>query len=277
MKPHTFAIGAVVLGAIGLVLPNLVLTANSQSDGSSRSNDIRVNSSGLRTNRDCQGAQENGPRSVPKIEKPPAGVQTIWLFYKPTQYLQIQEFKIHVFGTATVSEWMMRESYVLIHNMVAALKRDEDRRKFAGHQAFLITDADPDLTQIGAVPGHRNTGGRGFSLFNEVLVCAKAVDTIRPNAPPAYRGWNTPVHEFGHAIEHTLKLESRSDKLFSKNTPNYNSKVAREYFAWATGKWFASDRVGSPGRKALPKWEYDYLATIFSEDNEWVPNQAPRP
>ena len=149
MKPHTVAIGAIVLGAISLVLPNLVLTANSQPDGSSR-----------------QGTQENGTRNVPTIKKPPAGVQTIWLFYKPTQYLQIKELKIHVFGTATVSEWMMRESYALIHNMVTALKRDEDRRKFAGHQAFLITDADPDLTQIGAVPGHRNTGGRGFSLFN---------------------------------------------------------------------------------------------------------------
>lgn len=275
MKPHTVRMGAIALGAIGLALPNLVLAGNSQPEGSNRSNDIQGNSSALRSNHNNQGTQKDGTRSDPKIEKPPAGVQTIWNFYKPTQYLRIDEFNIHVFGTATVSEWMMRESHALIRNMVAALKRPEDRREFAEHQAFLITDADPDLPR--SVPGHRNTGGRGFSLFNEVLVCAKAVDTIRPNSRPVYRGWDTPVHEFGHAIEHTLKLESRSDELCFENTPDYDPNVAREYFAWATQKWFASDCVDSPGRKALPEWEYDYLATIFSKDNEWVPSQDPRP
>lgn len=189
----------------------------------------------------------------------------------------MDDLQIHVFGTETVSEWMMQQSFVLIHSMVSALKQPEDRRKFAGHQAFLITDKDPDLTSIGSVAGHRNTGGSGFSLFNEVLVCAKAVDTIRPNAPPEYRGWDTPVHEFGHSIELTLRLEARSDKIFSSNLPNYDPKVAREYFAWATQMWFASDRVPSQGRQAMPRWEYEYMATIFSTDDEWVPCSSPRP
>jgi hypothetical protein len=265
MNPYTVGIGALVMGAIGLIIPNIVLAGKPLPGNPNLSNQ----NSRLTKSKETQ--------SIPRIGKPPAGAQTIWLFYKPTQYLYIDELKIHVFGTATVSEWMMRESYVLIKNMVSALKQPENRQKFAGHQAFLITDSDPDLTKIGSVPGHRNTGGRGFSLFNEVLVCAKAVDTIRPNAKPEYRGWNTPVHEFGHSIEHTLKLEPRSNEVFTKNIPNYNSKVAREYFAWATEQWFASDRAGSQGRKTMPKWKYEYLATIFSDDNEWVPNNSPRP
>jgi len=151
---------------------------------------------------------------------------------------------------------MMKESYVLISNMVAALKHPEDQRRFRGHQAFIITDVDPDLTQIGSIPGHRNTGGNGFSLFNEALVCTKAVDTIRPNNPPEYRGWNTPVHEFGHSIEITLGLQSRSNTLFKEKVKSYNSKNAREYFAWATQKWFGCDHVPGRGRAAMPDWEY---------------------
>ncbi len=219
----------------------------------------------------------DGEKEIPEVKTPPKGAQTMWHFYKPTQYLHIEEFNIHVFGTKTVSKWMMRESYTVIRQMVAALKRPEDRKKFSGHQAFLITDADPDLSRIGAVKGHRNTGGKGFSVFNEVLVCAKAVDTIRPKSPPAYRAWDTPVHEFGHAIEHTLGLESRSNKTFSKNVRNYDKKVAREYIAWATQEWYSCDRAGSRGRKGMPKWKYAYMASIFSEDDTWIPSQKPRP
>ena len=212
-----------------------------------------------------------------QILQPPKDVQTRFLFYKPTQYLHIKEFNIHVFGTPTVTPWMMRQSHELIRQMVASLKNPEDRRKFSGHQAFLITDADPDLSQIGSVKGHRNTGGKGFSVFNEVLVCAKAVDTIRPNDPPIYRAWDTPVHEFGHAIEQTLGLESRSDSVFKTNCEGYDPKVAREYFAWATEKWFNSGPDGTHGRDSMPDWEYDYLSTIFSKDNDWCPSQKSRP
>ena len=58
----------------------------------------------------------------------------------------------------------MRESSE--YNMVEALKSRRDREKFRGHQAFIITDNDPDLTRVGGIAGHRNTGGKG-SLFNE--------------------------------------------------------------------------------------------------------------
>ena len=205
------------------------------------------------------------------IQAPPEGVHTTWMFYKPVKYLKIEEFNIHVLGTESVSDWMMRESHELIYKMVAALKRPEYRAAFSGHQAILITNADPDLTTVGSVPGHRNTGIRGASLFNEVLVCAEAVDTIRPDHKPEFREWNTPVHEFGHAIEHTLRLEGRSDEMFSRNSPNYNPKMKREYFAWAVENWFASTQHGAT-RKSMPDWQFDYLSTIFSVDNKWVPS-----
>lgn len=214
---------------------------------------------------------------VPEITKPPEGVQTMWPFYKPTKYIHIEKFDIHVLGTETVSDWMMEESSVLIYNMVAGLKNREDQRAFRGHQAFIITDHDPDLSKVGASPGHRNTGGKGFSLFNEAIVCTKAVDTIRPNGAPVYRAWDTPVHEFAHAIEHTLELESKSDQCFKTHVSQYNPKVAREYFSWATQLWYSSDRVPSLGRQSMPEWQYEFLAEIFNESQVWLPSQAPRP
>ena len=209
---------------------------------------------------------DKGDRT-PAIQTPPFGVQNKWPFYEPTKYLKIESFNIHILGTPSASDWMMRESYFLIRNMVAALKRPEDREKFSGHQAFLITDDDP------ALPGtreQRNTGGHGFSLFNEDLVCTKAVDTLYPNAKPVFRAWDTPVHEFGHAIEETLKLQSKSDAVFSQQVQNYNPKVAREYFAWAVQAWFASSGEAH-GRNTMPDWQFKYLSTIFAVENKWTP------
>lgn len=214
---------------------------------------------------------------APEIKNPPRKVQTMWKIYKPTKYIHIEEFDIHVLGTSTVSDWMMKESSVLIYHMVRALKSRSDQRRFRGHQAFIITDDDPDLTHDGGDEGHRNTGGKGFSLFNEALVCAKAVDTLYPDEEPAYRAWDVPVHEFGHAIEETLDLEKDCRRVFKKYLPNFDRDVASEYFAWATQVWFASDNVPSSGRKSMPTWQYKFLSNIFDENQKWFPSQDPRP
>jgi hypothetical protein len=214
---------------------------------------------------------ETAPQEL-RIEQPPAGIKLAWPIYRPVKYLEIKPYGIHLLGTASVSDWMMRESYDLIFQMVSALRNAEDRAKFTGHQAFVITDADPALP---GTAGQRNGGSKGRSLFNEALVCTEAVDTIRPDHAPEYRGWNTPVHEFGHAIEFMLGLQRRSDALFSKHARNYNPKVAREYFAWAVEAWFESSKA-TKSRDAMPDWQRDYLSTIFSAENKWKPDNSPR-
>lgn len=208
------------------------------------------------------GAQ---PQDLESIE-PPEGIQPHWKFYKPNRYLKIEPFNVHLFATSNVSEWMIHESYRLIYNMILSLKYPKDRAQFLGHQAFLITDQDPALN----LQGQRNTGGRGFSLFNEDLVCREAVDTLYPAGKPIYRAWDTPVHEFGHAIERTLGLELKSDNLFSKHIPNYNPKVAREYFAWGVQTWFSST-MDKTDRSHMPKWQYDYFSEIFDVNYSWIP------
>ena len=217
-------------------------------------------------------AQRDEKHMTLVIKPPPKGVQTMWPFYKPTKYLLIKEYTVHVLGTKTVSDWMMRESYSLIRNMIAALKRPEDRKKFSGHQAFLITDADPDLTQIGADKGHRNTGGSGFSLFNEALVCTQAVDTIRPSEAPEYRAWDTPIHEFGHAIELTLDLTSRSAVVFT-NEISKEPVYADEAFAWTTETWFRSRKE----RESMPKKQFEFFSAVFSNEYDWFPTRDARP
>ena len=46
--------------------------------------------------------------------------------------------------------------------------------------------------------------------------------------------------------------------------------MKREYFAWASETWFNSSR-SKVTRDKMPKWQYDYLATIFDAANKWVP------
>ncbi len=181
---------------------------------------------------------------------------------------------MHVLGTASVSSWMMRQSHDLIRQLVGALRDPTHRARFAGHEAYLITDADPALR---GTRNQRNTGGDGFSLFNETLVCAEAVDTMYPDAEPRFRAWNTPVHEFGHAIELTLGLQQQSDAVFKQHVPDYKTAVAREYFCWAVQEWFASTPNGGD-RQSMPAWKFDYLKTIFSRGNQWIPTcTADRP
>jgi regulation of enolase protein 1 (concanavalin A-like superfamily) len=210
------------------------------------------------------------------ITAPPAGVQTKWpSTYVSTKYLKIDKYNIHILGSPTVSDWFMRESYGLISNMIGAMKNPEDRAKFSGFQALLITDADPDLTFLGSLVGHRNTGDNGWSLFNEALVCAKAVDTLYPDLPAAYRGWETPVHEFGHAVELTLGLTAKTLSVRVANGASINGASGSESYAWATERWF-SVRPGS-SRSNFSAWEYNYMASVFNANNTWTASFEPRP
>jgi hypothetical protein len=206
--------------------------------------------------------------SLPPIACPPIGAHNRWPIYHFTQYLHIDKYDIHVLGTPEVSDWMMRESMNLVDQMVGALKSEEDRKKFAGHRNYLVTDVDPSIP--GARKGHRNTGGNGFSMFNDYMTCCTSTDTLYPDAKPRKRAWNTPVHEFGHSVEHTLELKNRSDEVFKANIHNYDPKVAREYFAWAVQEWFESNPRRSP-REKMVKWKYDYMASVFDEKNTWKP------
>ena len=216
-------------------------------------------------------AQDNSNSIELTIKRPPIGYQTKWHFYRQKKYLEIEGQGIHIFGSASTSDWMMKNSHHLILNMVAALKDPLDQKKFSGHEAYIVTDNDPPIN----ARQQRNTGGKGYSLFNEVLVCASAFDTLYPENDRVINAWDTPVHEFGHAIEITLGLQNRSDEIFSKNSLNYNPKQAREYFPWAVQQWFDSSNP-SQRRATMQKWKFDYLSTIFDADNHWKPDCTTR-
>lgn len=217
----------------------------------------------------CCGSEDPHAREKGvEIKVPPFGIHNHWPIYNFTQYLYTEQYNFHTLGTPGVSEWMMRESQILTQKMIDALLHSKDRRKFSGHRNYLVTDYDPSIP--GATKGHRNTGTRGFSMFNETLACATAVDTLYPEGLPERRAWNTPVHEFGHAIEFTLGLEERSDQVYKKHIPNYNPKVAREYFAWSVQRWFDSMHPLRT-RENMQEWEYNYLASVFDAENRWKP------
>jgi hypothetical protein len=208
------------------------------------------------------------------ITTAPSDTQTSWIStkYPAAKYMRIAQYNIHILGSPTVSDWFMRESYEVLSNIVGAMKNPADRAKFNGFQAVLITNADPDL---GGSSGHRNSGSNGWSLFNESIVRVTAVDTIRPSAAAIYRGWETPVHEFGHAVEATLDLFARTKAAHAANNYPTSGDGLGESYAWSLQKWFST----APGdtRNTFPTWQYNYLAEVFDTNNTWIPTYGPRP
>jgi len=186
------------------------------------------------------------------------------------KYLYLEKNGVHIMGTAGVSDWMMLKAFVLVEHVIGWMINSSDRSKFAGHQFFIIRDKDPDLRTVGAAAqkGQRNTGSAKYTVINEALVCREAVDTIRPHDPAEYRGFDTPVHEFGHSIEAILGLAARSDRVYKMNIRDYDRKLSREYFSFSVQR-----RFGSAGRaaKSIPGYEQTYLSTIFSSDETWLP------
>ena len=216
---------------------------------------------------------ESGTAQV--ITSPPTGLNKRYsTTYSYTKYLWLSQYNIHILGTATVSDWFMRESYGMINNMMGAMLPSK-RAAFSGFQALMITNFDPDLTFLNSLAGHRNTGNAGWSLFNEALVRTTAKDTLYPNSTAVFRGWETPIHEFGHAIELTLGLGARTTAIYSANNGKDSDAVAAERYAWAVEQWFAV-RPGSY-RARLATWERNYLAEVFDTSNTWQPLYTERP
>jgi hypothetical protein len=208
------------------------------------------------------------------ITSPPVGSQTSWLAtkYPAAKYLKIEKYNIHILGTSTVSDWFMRESYDVLSNIVGAMKNPADRAKFSGFQAILCTNEDPDL---GGTPGHRNSGGAGWSLFNEAIVRVTAVDTIRPYDAAVYRGWETPIHEFGHAVEATLNLFERTKAYHAAYGYPLVGVELDESYAWALQTWFPTASGGV--RSNLRIGMFNYLSEVFDVNNTWKPTFGPRP
>lgn len=187
--------------------------------------------------------------------------------YEYSKYWNTKKFDVHILGTSAVSDEKMRQVAEFVDNMISALKSPQDRARFAGHQICLIGSEDPSLGEAGNIPNQRNGARKDVTLLDVDLINHVAADS-RGNR--FFRGWNIAAHEFGHSIEFKLGLQERSDRVFSSNSGNYDPNLKREYFAWATEKWFNSSR-SKVTRDKIAKWEYDYLATVYDAENEWVP------
>lgn len=208
------------------------------------------------------------PQGLPAVVGRRSSVNDL---YAVTQYLYLAEYDVHVFGTENVSEWMLLGTYEMARGMISSLKRAADRDQFRNHHFFVITNDDPDVP--GGTTGHKNTGNEAYTVVTQELVCATATGTLRPNAPPKWRAWNTPVHEFGHAIELALGLRQTTVQLYS-NHPGFNPDVQSEYFAWTSQHWFDAEieRPAPDFRQQMPSYKREYFASIFVESDIWRPS-----
>lgn len=226
----------------------------------------------------CKSTDTPASVTAADIIAPPSGVQTsLTDTYTPTKYLAVgsEGVNMHVFGTAGVSDWMMVQTHEMAKNVVAGIASESNRSKLSGHEFIVITDADPELP--GGKPGQRNTGNESVTLINEVLVCATAVDTIRPDNAPEYRAWDTPIHEFGHSVERALGLKPLTMSLEKKENPDYDDQVSDEYFAWATQNWFNANLQGKCGLDSIHAFERNYLYSIYKSSEVWKPTCEGRP
>ncbi|MFK7996993.1 MAG: discoidin domain-containing protein [Granulosicoccus sp.] len=192
-------------------------------------------------------------------------------FYSVEKHRQLvlsdPNLTIHIYGTGNVHSWMMQQTEEMARGIVSSIRQENQRAKFDNHHIFVITDDDPDVP-FATIPGHKNTGNSRYTVVNQTLICASAVDTIRPNHDPVWRGWDTPIHEFGHSIEFALDLLSASDLVFAAKT------LQREYFPWRVGSWFNADLRYSgvqPSREAMFPTESLYLSTVFDSQDPWQP------
>lgn len=180
--------------------------------------------------------------------------------------MNTKKFNVHVVATNSVSNDKMCKVARLIDNMISCLKYRQDH--FNGHKIILIGSSDPPFNVKKDGSPQRNTGMLNYTVLDVDMINHVAIDKI--TGEQFYRGWNVPIHEFGHTIEFKLDLTGKSDIIFPQNIQNYNIDTHREYFPWATEKWFNNNRYNVT-RDSMPEWEYAYLSTVFDSNNTWFP------
>lgn len=198
----------------------------------------------------------------------PSSVKTRWQgIHQFTRYLKVDKYNVHIVGTASVSDWMMRESCLFNEAIIAAIKYPSQRAKLSGFIAHLTTYKDRPISSS----GQRSGGTYLATITCEDMVCGVSrTDPHVPSRAKQYRAWEVPTHEMGHAIEISLGLQSKSDLVYEANRDNYKPSLAREHFAWGTSSWFGSGGT-SAGRNSMPQWEYNYLSRFFDAQNQWQP------
>jgi len=192
--------------------------------------------------------------------------------YKPGTYIPIRALTIdlhlfiskHIHNTGTMVK--IRDFVI---NLFIGL-RMKHLYLFDNFQIYAITNNDPDV--LGAVSqGHKNTGGKGFLVFNIDMVCQKTRDTISPGHTPTYRMWDTPIHEFGHAVESTIGFKASRISYYKKNIEKYNDERSDEYFAWSTERWFGNHLGYEFERSRMVEWEFNFLSRYYDEGYKWKP------
>ena len=251
-----------------------VLILNISVSCSKKDESASTTTSYTRASTTCTSSKTTPTLSETDVIIPPASVQSQLVGHYTPMKIKVSDYNIHVFGTDNVSNWMMVHTHEMARNIVGSMLSTVDQQKFSDHHIFVITDNDPS---IGTTSGQRNTGSAKYTVMNQVLVCATAVDTIRPNDATVYRAWDTPIHEFGHSIHEALDILDTFIALEASNNTNYDENLKNEYFAWAIENWFDANLDGSCGSSTMQGFESGYLATKFTTNNIWKASCLGRP
>lgn len=225
------------------------------------------------------------PTGGPEITSVPAnlpnvvsGLTAVNDLYDPVKYLYVEEFDMHILATEGVTDWTVLGAREMAVNMVRSIQAQSDRDKFKNHHFFVITEEDPDVP--GAIrTGHKNTGNAQYTVFTQDNICSIHAGSFNPTATPVWRAWNTPVHEFGHAIELALGKRNTTISTYEANTTWAVNSNGAEFFAWGMQAWFNANisKEGDDYRESLPAYQQEYYGSIFDISDVWTPSCEGKP
>lgn len=203
-----------------------------------------------------------------------------------------------IFGTTKVSEWSMLQAYMIVHNMLNALKvkpSGESLTKLNNHKIVVIgkDDAYPAVADYPIITGNKILGyyrglnaGPAYTVFTEEMMCMNGV--VNRFADFGERRFDHITHEFGHGMDNMLGWDGQNTIGDSKTTTWLNNQKV-ELIAISIQAWFDCNYPGSyssfPQTRALllakenetppagvtKKNPYQYMAERFNVANTWTP------
>ncbi|MEZ4830279.1 MAG: hypothetical protein R3C61_28940 [Bacteroidia bacterium] len=142
-----------------------------------------------------------------------------------------------IFGTNKVSEWSMLQAYLIVHNMLNALKVKPTGASLAAlnnHKIVVIgkDDAYPAVADYPIITGNKILGfyrglnaGAAYTVFTEEMMCMNGV--VNRFADFGERRFDHITHEFGHAMDNMLGWNGENTIGNSQTTAGLNDVKVR--------------------------------------------------
>jgi carbonic anhydrase len=183
-----------------------------------------------------------------------------------------------LYATASTSNWAVLNAHTIYNNLMNAFTDPNTAPAPEARKTFYLIsrhDFQPCYyAPLAATPPQcvRDNDWRGWSgdetFFSEEMMTRTGVATRGPR-DTSYREFEQVVHEFGHTL---------SEKYFGARDQQTDwakawGQQVKEWYPWQVQYWFnsAQSQGAKQDRATLPADVAEYIATMFSATNTWLP------